>query len=148
MCQLFGSGGQSIGASASASVLSSEYSGLISFRITGLISLLSRELSRVFSSTTSWKHQFFSIQPSLWSNSQSHLYRTTGKTIALTIRISSRMDLKSHNQDGFGSFFQITLKLCGSLLDSVHIFRNGLILLAWLLGGGRITVGLPWRFRW
>ena len=46
----------------------SEYSGLISFRLTGLISLLSKGLSRVFSSTTGWKHQFFGL-PSLWSDS-------------------------------------------------------------------------------
>ena len=50
---------------------SNEYSGLTSFRI-GWISLLSKGLSRVFSSTTVWKHQFFSIQLSLWSNS--HIY--------------------------------------------------------------------------
>ena len=49
-----------------------EYSGLISFRLTGLISLLSKELSRVFSSTTVQKHQFFGTQPSLWSNSHIH----------------------------------------------------------------------------
>ena len=48
---------------------------------TGLI-LQSKGLSRVFSSTTVQKHQFFSTQPSLWSNS----YMTTGKTIALTIQ--------------------------------------------------------------
>ena len=36
---------------------------------TGLISLLSKGLSRVFSITTVWKHQFFSTQPSFWSNS-------------------------------------------------------------------------------
>ena len=42
---------------------SNEYSGLISFR-TGLISLWSKGLSRVFSSTTVQKHQFFSTQPS------------------------------------------------------------------------------------
>ena len=36
--------------------------------LTGLISLLSKRLSRVFSSTTIWKHQFFGTQPSLWSN--------------------------------------------------------------------------------
>jgi len=35
----------------------------------GLISLLSKRLSRVLSSTTVWKHQFFGTQPSLWSNS-------------------------------------------------------------------------------
>ena len=51
---------------------SNEYSGLISFRLTGLISLLSKGLSRVFSSTTIRKHQFFSAQPSLWSNSHIH----------------------------------------------------------------------------
>ena len=43
---------------------SSEYSGL-----TGLISLLSKTLSEVFSSTTVWKHQFFGSLPSLWSSS-------------------------------------------------------------------------------
>ena len=46
---------------------SSEYSGLIS--LTGLISLLSKGLSRVFFNTTVWKHQFFIIQPSLCFNS-------------------------------------------------------------------------------
>ena len=46
---------------------SNEYSGLISFRIIGLISLWSKGPSRVFSSTTIWKHRFFAAQPSLWS---------------------------------------------------------------------------------
>ena len=41
--------------------LSNEYSGLISFRWTGLISLLSKGLSGVFSSTTIWKRQFFGV---------------------------------------------------------------------------------------
>ena len=48
---------------------SNEYSGLISFRIDWFDSLQSKGLSRVFSSTTFWKHQFFSVQPSLRSNS-------------------------------------------------------------------------------
>ena len=64
--------------------LSNEYSGLISYMITGLVSLLSKGLSRVFSSTTIWKHQFFSTQFSLWSNSHIHTW-LTGKTITLTI---------------------------------------------------------------
>ena len=51
---------------------SNEYSGLISLRLTGLISLQCKGLSRVFSSTTVQKHQFFGVQPSLWSNS--HIY--------------------------------------------------------------------------
>ena len=50
--------------------------------LTGLISLLSRGLSGVFSSTTVQKHQFFGAQPSSWSNP--HPYLTTGKIIALT----------------------------------------------------------------
>ena len=45
-----------------------EYSGWFPLGLTGLITWLSNELSRVFSSTTVWKHQFFSAQPSLWSN--------------------------------------------------------------------------------
>ena len=52
---------------------SNEYSELISFRIDGLISLLSKQLSRVLSSTTVRKHQFFSAQLSLWSNSHIHM---------------------------------------------------------------------------
>ena len=59
--QFFTSGGQIIGASASASVLhSNEYSGLIS--LIGLTSLLSRGLSRVFCNTTFQKDQFFGAQ--------------------------------------------------------------------------------------
>ena len=49
--------------------LSSEYSGLISFRIDWFDLLAVQRLIRVFSITTVWKHQFFSVQPSLWSNS-------------------------------------------------------------------------------
>ena len=52
---------------------SNEYSGLISFR-TDLISLLSMGLSRVFSNTTIWKHQFFSTQPSSRANSHIHTW--------------------------------------------------------------------------
>ena len=69
MSQLFTSGGQSIGASASASFLPMNIQGWFPLGLMGLISLLSKGLSRVFSSTTVWKHQFFSTQPSLWSNS-------------------------------------------------------------------------------
>ena len=52
---------------------SNEHPGLISFRMDCLISLQSKELSRVFSNTTVRKHQFFGAQPSLlWSNSYIH----------------------------------------------------------------------------
>ena len=52
---------------------SSEYSWLISFR-TSLVSLQSKGLSRVFSSATIQKHQFFSTHPSLWSNSHTRIW--------------------------------------------------------------------------
>ena len=68
MSQLFASGSQSIGASVSGSVLSMYILGWFPLGLTALISLLSKGLSRVFSSTTVRKHQFFSAQLSLWSN--------------------------------------------------------------------------------
>ena len=67
--QVFASGGQSIGASASVPVLPMNIQGWFPLGLTALISLLSRGLSRVFSSTTVWKHKFFSAQLSSWSNS-------------------------------------------------------------------------------
>ena len=72
MSQVFMSGGWSIGASASASVLPMNIQGWFPLGLTGLISLKSRGLSRVFSNTTVQKHQFFDAQPSLWSNSHIH----------------------------------------------------------------------------
>ena len=68
MSQLFASGGQSTGASASASVLPVNIQDWFPLVWTGWISFISKRLSRVFSSTTVWKHQFFGVQPSLWSN--------------------------------------------------------------------------------
>ena len=65
--QLFASGGRSIG--ASPSVLPMNIQGWFSLGLTGLISLQSKGLSRVFSSTTIRMHQFFGTEPSLWSNS-------------------------------------------------------------------------------
>ena len=50
---------------------SNEYSGLFSFRIDWFVS---KGLSRVFSSTTVWKHQFIGTQPSLWVNSHIHTW--------------------------------------------------------------------------
>ena len=64
---LFSSGSQIIG--ASASVLPMNTQGWFPLGLTGLISLLSKGLSRVFFSNTVRNHQFFSAQPSLWSHS-------------------------------------------------------------------------------
>ena len=65
MSQFFASGGQSMGVSASASVLPMNIQDWFSLGWTGLISLQSKGLSRVFSNTTVQKHQFFSAQLSL-----------------------------------------------------------------------------------
>ena len=62
--QLFASGGQSTGVLDSASVLSMRSQCWSPLGLTGLISLQSRGLSRVFFSTTVWKHRFFITQPS------------------------------------------------------------------------------------
>ena len=67
MSQLFVSGGQSV--VASASVLPVNIQSWFPITLIGLIALLSKGLSRVFSSTTIWNYQFFGVQPSLWSNS-------------------------------------------------------------------------------
>ena len=56
-----------------------------------MTSLLYEGLSRVFSSTKILKHQFFSAQPSLQSNSHIHPYMITGKTIALTIHFVDKV---------------------------------------------------------
>ena len=72
--QFFTSGSQSIGASASASVLPKNIQGWFPLESTGLISLQPKGLSRVSSSTTVQKHQFFSAQLSLWSNSHIHTW--------------------------------------------------------------------------
>ena len=83
MSQLFVLVSQSIGASASASVLPMNIQGWFPVGLTDLISSMSKGLSRVFSRTKIQKYQFFSTQLSLWPK-HSHPYMTTGKAIALT----------------------------------------------------------------
>ena len=74
MSRLFESGGHSIGASASASVLLMNIQDWFPLGWTGWISLKSKGLSRVFSNTTVQKHQFFGTQPSSQSNSHIHTW--------------------------------------------------------------------------
>ena len=81
MSQFFASGGQSIGVSASASVLPMNIQDRFPLGLTGLISLQSKELSRVFSNTTVQKYQFFGAQ---LSYSSTLTYMTTGRDLALT----------------------------------------------------------------
>ena len=85
MSQLSASGGQSIGVSDSASVLSDEYSGLISFRMDWLDLLAVqgtlKSLLQHHSSKASvlWRSAFFMVH-------LSHPYMTTGKSISLTMQ--------------------------------------------------------------
>ena len=66
--RFFASGGQNIGVSALVSVLPMNNQDWFPLELTGLISLLSKGLSRVFFNTTVQKYQFFSTQASLLSN--------------------------------------------------------------------------------
>ena len=81
MSQLFASGGQGIGGSASTSVLPMNTQDWSPLGWTGWISLQSKGLSRVFSNITVQKHQFFGT---FFTVQLSHPYMTTGKTTALT----------------------------------------------------------------
>ena len=74
MSQLFTSGGQSIGVSASASVFPMNIQDWFPLGWTDWIFLQSKGLSRIFSNTTVQKHQFFSPQLSLWSKSHIHTW--------------------------------------------------------------------------
>ena len=70
----FASFDQNAGASASASVLPKSSQCWFPWRLTGLVSLLFKGLSRVFSCTTVWRHQFFGVLPSLWSSSHNCMW--------------------------------------------------------------------------
>ena len=74
MSWFFTSGGQSIGVSASASVLPMNIQDSFPLGWSGLISLQSKGVSRVFPNTTVQKYEFFSTPPSLWPNSHSHTW--------------------------------------------------------------------------
>ena len=76
---LFASGGQSIEASASVLPVNIQDWFLLGF--TGLISLLSKGLSRVLCRTTVWKHQFLGAEPSLWFNSHIPTWLREKKTL-------------------------------------------------------------------
>ena len=86
MSRLFILGGQSIGASASASVLPMNIQSWFLLGLIGLISLLSKRFSRVFSSTTIEKHQFFGTQPSLWSNFHIRTWLLEKLSVCVSVR--------------------------------------------------------------
>ena len=72
--QLFTASSRSIGVSASIPILPMNIQDWFPLGLTGLISLQSKGLSRIFSNTTVQKHQFFGTQPSSWSSSHIHTW--------------------------------------------------------------------------
>ena len=113
MGQFFASGGQSIGVSASTSVLPMNTQDWSPLGWTGWISLQSKGLSRVFSNTTVQKHQFFGTQ-----------LMTTGKTIALTswTFVGKVMSLLFNMMSQFSSVTQS----CPTLCDPMNCCTPGL----------------------
>ena len=109
MSQFFASGGQSIGVSASASVLPMNIQDQFPLGWTGWISLQSKRLSIVFSNTTVQKHQFFGAQ----------LNMTTGKTIALT------------RQNFVGKVMSLLFNMLSRLLVT-FLLRSKRLFISWL----------------
>ena len=109
--------GQSIGASASASVLPMNIQGWFPLGLAGLI-LQFKGRSRVFSSTTIWKYQFVGTQPSLWSKSHICTW-LLGKTIASTT-------------ETFVSKVLFLLFNTLSRFDIVFLPRSKCLLISWL----------------
>ena len=107
MSWLFASGGQSIGASSSASALPMNIQGWFPLGLTGLISFCPRDFLRVFSNTTVQKHQLLDTQPSIKDVQLSHPYMTAVKTIALTIWtiVGKTMSLLFNSMSSFSIAF-------------------------------------------
>ena len=126
----FTSGGQTIGASASASVLPMNIQGWFPLGLTGLISLQFKGLSRVFSNTTVQKHQFFGTQPFLLFSSHIHTWLPE-RNIALTIRtfVGKVMSL----------LFNILSRFVTSFLP-----RSKCVLISWLQLLSRMILEPQW----
>ena len=118
MSQFFASGGQSIGVSASTSVLPMNIQDWFPLGWTGLISLQSKGLSRVFSNARVQTHQYFDAQPSLWSNSHIHTW-LLGKTRALT------------RQTFVGKVMSLLFNMLSRLLIA-FLLRSKCLLISWL----------------
>ena len=122
MSQFFTSGGQSIGVSASPSVLPMNIQDWFPLGWTGWISLQSKGLSRVFFNITVQKHQFFSAQLSFSVGFQaqlSHPYMITGKTTALTRQIF------------VGKVMSLLLNMLSRLVIT-FLLRSKRLLISWL----------------
>ena len=170
MSQLFTLGGQSIGASVSASVLPMNIQGWFSLGLTGLVSLQSNGFSRVFSSPTVQKQQFFSTQPSLWSNSHiptwllekpqlwlyGHSYHAISQTYVVFAWEASSSSLSTSHHDEIPNGWPADFSFLSSPyshgvpnpLLKVSMSRDDFSLFALLLAilfPGRFAFKLPWK---
>ena len=145
MTQFFISGGPRIGVSASTSVLTMNIQDWFPLEWTGWISLQSKALSRVFSNTTVQKHQFFSAQLSLYSNSHysphivglyvSHTYMAIGKTIPLT------------RQTFIGKVMSLLLNMLSRLVIT-FLPRSECLLISWLQSPSAVILEPPKNKVW
>jgi len=124
MSQFFASGGQSIGVSASTSVLPMNIQDWSPLWWTGWISLQSKGPKRVFFNTIVQKHRFFSTQLS------SHPYTTTGKTIALT------------RWTFVGKVMSLLLNMLSRLVITC-LLRSKRLLISWLQSPSAVILELP-----
>ena len=132
MSWFLASGGQSVGVSALASVLPMNIQDWFPLGLSGLISLLSKGLSRVFSNTTVQKHQFFGALPSSQRKRQlSHPYMTTGKTIALTRRTL------------VGKVMSLLLNMPSRLVITIFLPRSKCLLISWLQSPSAVILETP-----
>ena len=128
MSRLIVWGGQSVGTSASAISLSSEYSGLIFFRIDWFDPFTAQGTFRVFSSTTIQKHQFFSNQPSLCVLFQFSSVLQSCPTLATPWAAACQASLSISNSWGLLRFVSIEL-----VMPSNHLtLYSSLLLLSWM----------------
>ena len=125
MSQLFASGGQSIGVSASASVLPMNIQDWFPSGLAGLISLQSKGLSRVFSNTTFQKHQFFSAQ--LYSPTLTSMHDYWKKNIALIRWTFVAFPRMSYNKQS-SQIWLSSLRVPSCLFVAVwHIFSSSFL---------------------
>ena len=128
MSQFFTSGGQSVGVSASVSVLPMNIQDWLTLEWSGWISLLSKGHSRVFSNTTVQKHQFSGAQ--LFIVQLSHPYMTTGRSTVLTRQ----------------TFVGKVMSLLSNMLSRLVITflpRNKCLLISWLQSPSAVILEPP-----
>ena len=119
MSQLFTSGGQSISASTSVSVLSKNIQGWFPLELTGLISLQSKGLSRLFSSSTTRKDQFFGAQP--WAEKKVHSFPLSPRYALLSYFYDLMYFPLKKQENLICSVVFMFYSFCRNLFLSLHI---------------------------